>query len=683
MRNAAFKTKSSDSLQSDQEKSRTNTGRKNQAKQQGSNPLWRSLATYVQPNALSIQTKLSVGASDDKFEQQADAVADTVMRMPSKQKISANQVEPLIQSKFDTARSTQITLPDSVQHSIASPGSGSPLDETVRSRIEPVLGSDLSAVRVHQGESAQDASQSLSAKAFTYQNNIYLGKGQSPTDVALMAHESTHVVQQKSAGSVIRRKGLQSELDTELATWAKEKGRSLDPKDKSYAFTLQEYAYQLARQDGSAHPTQKPKKKSEIKQWETDFKKVSLLAKMIMKAGKVEQKETRAGLLGQDLAQVGFIDDAMETAALLTKHEEKSNIYKLVLNNASKAKTEHLITLTKFFTSGKDITDNPIIDKLDGKQGAFAKALGATKLNTMLAILVDAYKSEDKLIEILSEILVFNANLRKEFSKWMWGKDKDFLFKVVDSDYFVEPGYGGSAFQNEKGETHEVDMKKDMPWVYEVKQKYYVDYLVGLGTKAKVAIPEPKNLKFSSLRTWLEKNTEKIGEALNILYSTKPAEITAVYEHIADIFFFHVDRGDVSPDLKGKIGKLGPSDPNKMRLKSDCDVLATYATRMLKGSGFTPIGYMAIVPDVGVGHAVALLQHGADYYIVNNKEVSKVSAKDKATAIVKLRNDGLNVWDDIESYKVFYADADADGGMLKALRDTEASTRRKDLEPKP
>ena len=78
----------------------------------------------------------------------------------------------------------------------------------------------------------------------------------------------------------------------------------------------------------------------------------------------------------------------------------------------------------------------------------------------------------------------------------MWTKDKDFLFKVVDSDYFVEPGYGGQAFADASGNAREMDMKKDMPWVYTVKQKYYVDFLVGLGQKASIALPKPSDLKF-------------------------------------------------------------------------------------------------------------------------------------------------------------------------------------------
>jgi hypothetical protein len=53
------------------------------------NPLWSSLATHVVPGrgvsgtGDPIQTKLTVGAPDDEYEQEADAVAERVMRMPA------------------------------------------------------------------------------------------------------------------------------------------------------------------------------------------------------------------------------------------------------------------------------------------------------------------------------------------------------------------------------------------------------------------------------------------------------------------------------------------------------------------------------------------------------------------------------------------------------------------------
>jgi len=95
--------------------------------------------------------------------------------------------------------------------SIQSPGSGAPLSPAVRSRIEPSLsGGDLSGVRVHRGPAANDAASSLGARAFTHGNNIWLGPGESSSDLRLMAHEATHVAQQSGGatrGAMIQRNG--------------------------------------------------------------------------------------------------------------------------------------------------------------------------------------------------------------------------------------------------------------------------------------------------------------------------------------------------------------------------------------------------------------------------------------------------------------------------------------------
>ncbi len=90
---------------------------------------------------------------------------------------------------------------DGVSASIQNPGAGAPLSPTVRARIQPVLGVDLGNVRVHSDSKARESARALQAKAFTNRNNIWLGHGQSAEDTALMAHEATHVVQQRGAAN--------------------------------------------------------------------------------------------------------------------------------------------------------------------------------------------------------------------------------------------------------------------------------------------------------------------------------------------------------------------------------------------------------------------------------------------------------------------------------------------------
>lgn len=73
---------------------------------------------------------------------------------------------------------------------------GSPLASDVRSKVEPALGTDLSDVRVHDDPAAHSASAALSARAFAYGRDVFLGRGESPSDTRLVAHEAAHVVQQ-------------------------------------------------------------------------------------------------------------------------------------------------------------------------------------------------------------------------------------------------------------------------------------------------------------------------------------------------------------------------------------------------------------------------------------------------------------------------------------------------------
>jgi hypothetical protein len=73
------------------------------------------------------------------------------------------------------------------------------LTAPVQSAIENSFGVDLNSVRVHTDTNAHQSTRQFSARAFTYGNHIFLGQGEKPTDLRLMAHEAAHVVQQQSA----------------------------------------------------------------------------------------------------------------------------------------------------------------------------------------------------------------------------------------------------------------------------------------------------------------------------------------------------------------------------------------------------------------------------------------------------------------------------------------------------
>lgn len=116
--------------------------------------------------------------------------------------------ETLLQTKASDSGSKSPT--DEVQRAIQTPSGGTPLDEQVRDRVEPVLEADLGQVRVHDDGGANTAAKSIGARAFTLKDHIWLGAGQRADDVGLMAHEATHVVQQGAATSAAAPPNVQS-----------------------------------------------------------------------------------------------------------------------------------------------------------------------------------------------------------------------------------------------------------------------------------------------------------------------------------------------------------------------------------------------------------------------------------------------------------------------------------------
>jgi|WetSurSiteA1Bulk_404760.scaffolds.fasta_scaffold00081_7 hypothetical protein len=150
-----------------------------------------------------LQRKLSMGASHDPLEREADRVAAQVMRCPAHSGLSSS---PLHIQRFTGQSSEQTaTVPASVNRVLN--GSGRPLDTPVRKDMESRFGHDFSQVRVHQGGDAEQSAQDVNAYAYTVGKNIVFAQDRfSPTTQAgrlLLAHELAHVIQQDAG--VIRR----------------------------------------------------------------------------------------------------------------------------------------------------------------------------------------------------------------------------------------------------------------------------------------------------------------------------------------------------------------------------------------------------------------------------------------------------------------------------------------------
>jgi hypothetical protein len=595
-------------------------------------------------------------------------------------------------------------------------------DDVLRgSPPQAAIGSDLSGVHIHRDAPAAAVTRAMGATALTYGNHIALSpEAAAPGTLAgrrLLAHELAHVVQQGGAGPApapgtapVRRRGgrivqrqpadakVSSELDRELAAWAKKNRKSVDPKDPSYAFNLQEFIWTSIAVPASDEPVPKPAKAAARDQWQRNFTKARLVAEKILGAGPaVEQKEIRAAMILRMMAKAGFAEGAIDLAHRMEDDSSKEAVFAAVLERPGSAPPTILRTVSEHYWRIRGPQNNPIIDGFTDATGTFEKPFSTEQLFGLFEPLVAALEKDQLLVDMLTEVLVHKPSFRKPFSDRMWATGKEeLLFRVLETPYFVEPGYGPTVYQD----FGPLLMERDMPWVYANKQRYLVQYVQRLGRDTGVAIAAPANLEFAALRAWLDAETENIAKAL-AKKSPKDADAwITMYHRLADAFFFHVEGRDIHPDLGGKLAKLGPAAPQKMRLEADCDVLATYAMRFFTAVrdpadktfvGFEPIGYMAISPDGGEGHATALMRRDGKYYVISNKNVtaSEVveSGKDapgsrKEDALRAMRAIALHVYEPTPTrYQLFYADAPATGAMPAALARTEPSTRRKDLEP--
>ncbi|PPS67829.1 MULTISPECIES: eCIS core domain-containing protein [Streptomyces] len=142
---------------------------------------------------------LRLSAPGDASERQADAVA-TRIAPRAQVGFSAGPTRPAGVLRMPSVADHGPgggAVPAGVRQVVAGGGQGRPLAPDLRSRMEPHLGTDLGAVRVHTGPQAAAAAAAIGARAFTVGASIYLGRHESPYDLRLMAHEATHTAQQQ------------------------------------------------------------------------------------------------------------------------------------------------------------------------------------------------------------------------------------------------------------------------------------------------------------------------------------------------------------------------------------------------------------------------------------------------------------------------------------------------------
>ena len=198
-----------------------------------------------------IQTKLRISQPGDFQEEEADRIAERVLRegdpggatgsepypMPGPRSTSSATIqrncsgceesEPCVDCE-EESRTTQSELhsaqtagiqrtsqeaggtpgrapritPEFEASMRSLEGRGQPLPDGVRSTLESSFGRDFRDVRIHRGPEANESSRAVGALAYTVGRNIVFAQGQFAPDTApgrkLLAHELAHVLQQSS-----------------------------------------------------------------------------------------------------------------------------------------------------------------------------------------------------------------------------------------------------------------------------------------------------------------------------------------------------------------------------------------------------------------------------------------------------------------------------------------------------
>jgi hypothetical protein len=193
---------------------------------------------YVQRllNSKIIQAKLTVNPPDDEYEREADRVANAVteiqrqpveeeeeelMMKPSQIQRQEEEEEEEIQTKAVGSQPLMVSENLEAQIHEASEG-GQSLTSTVRNSLEPYLGRDFGQVRIHTDAEADKLSRQLGAEAFTTGHDVFFRKGayqpHTESGKELIAHELTHVVQQKAAEPVLQRDEVEQEATATTVT---------------------------------------------------------------------------------------------------------------------------------------------------------------------------------------------------------------------------------------------------------------------------------------------------------------------------------------------------------------------------------------------------------------------------------------------------------------------------------
>jgi hypothetical protein len=187
----------------------------------------------------AVQPKLTIGPPHDKYELEADAMADKVVQrsadtasiqtqcaaceqkenLQKKEKEDDELLNPKLQRKCAECEkveklqtkansATSAASPDIESSLTSGKSTGTPLPAETRQQMEASFGADFSTVRIHTDSQSTQMNRDLQAHAFTHGRDIYFNAGKynagNKEGRHLLAHELTHVVQQGATKQIRR-----------------------------------------------------------------------------------------------------------------------------------------------------------------------------------------------------------------------------------------------------------------------------------------------------------------------------------------------------------------------------------------------------------------------------------------------------------------------------------------------
>ena len=180
-----------------------------------------------------------VSQPGDIYEQEADRVAEQVMRVTNVQEnaVSLSTMnDEIISRKCQSCQEEEETemninrkanhgtgpkISENVEQHVTNAlhARGSPLESTTRNFMESRFGLDFGSIRIHTDEMAARSARSVNALAYTIGNDVVFGGGQYQTNTfdgrRLLAHELTHTIQQNSRTPHLQLKRLTEEEKTQ------------------------------------------------------------------------------------------------------------------------------------------------------------------------------------------------------------------------------------------------------------------------------------------------------------------------------------------------------------------------------------------------------------------------------------------------------------------------------------